>query len=141
MSTLSAIRDGLEVVLDAIAAIASASGYPTEKVGATPHAMVGFDDDAIRMGGDVETHIHTIDVSVLVGRKGMLPNELRATEDVIDAVYVGIRANQSLGGTAGIVRVVVTRTREAIIGIGNVEYVGFVATVEIKENRYVSLGG
>lgn len=116
----------------------SANGWPTEKVGSLPHAQLGFDDDRITMG-DVEVHIHTIDLSVLVARKGMLPAELVLTDATKEAMLTMVRANQSLNGLAGVARVTMDRAREAIVSIAGVEYVGFVGTMTVKEDRYVTL--
>lgn len=147
MATSTTIRERLEGIMRRTLTAGnfrgSASGWPTEKVGGLPHAQLGFDDDRITMG-DVEVHIHTIDLSVLVERKGQLEQELIRTDQVKEAMLAAVRVNQSLpdaDGVAleGVERITMDRAREAIVTIAGVDYIGFVGTLTVKEDRYVTL--
>lgn len=138
MPDISDVRAALESMLDGIPAIKSASGYPTENVGAQPFAFVGFDDDAVTMGNR-ELSIHTLPITVLVARKGgNLPNQIKAVEAVIEELKAAIRANQSLGMPSFVNRVQYTRIDEGIYQYAGVDYAGFVATVDVKTHRAVS---
>lgn len=133
MAGIAAIRAGLETVLEGVSGIKSASGWPTENVGAVPYAFVGFDDDTIT-ASNRELHIHHIPITVLVDRKGgNLVNQVKAVEGTINAVLAAIRANQSLGLT-DVMRVEPMRIREGVYGFANTDYVGFILDVDIKES-------
>lgn len=135
---MSDIRQALEAMLVNVDSIKSASGWPTENVGATPYAFAGFDLDAVT-SGQRELSIHTLPITVLVARKGAnLPNQLKAVEAVIEELKAAIRANQSLGMPTFVSRVQYTRFEEGIYTFAGNEYVGFIATVDIKTYRAVS---
>lgn len=135
---MSDVRAALEEMLVGIESIKSASGYPTENVGAQPFAFCGFDADAVT-SGQRELSIHTLPITVLVARKGAnLPNQLKAVEAVIEDLKAAIRANQSLGMPTFVSRVQYTRFEEGIYSFAGTEYVGFIATVDIKTYRAVS---
>lgn len=134
------LRQPLEDMLRSIDGIKSASGWPTENVGAQPFAFVGFDDDAIT-AGNLELDLHTVDVTVLVDRKsGNLPNQIRATESLVDDFKAAVRANQDLGLPTQVGRVQYLRIREGVYQYAGVDYVGFIATLQIKEMTAVSYG-
>jgi hypothetical protein len=135
---MSDVRGALETMLNGVDSIKSASGYPTENVGSTPFAFVGFDLDAVT-SGQRELSIHTLPITVLVIRKGgNLVNQVKAVEAVIEELKAAIRANQSLGMPTFVSRVQYTRFEEGIFTFAGNEYVGFIATVDIKTYRAVS---
>lgn len=135
---MSDVRAALEEMLVGIESIKSASGYPTENVGAQPFAFCGFESDAVTMGGR-ELSIHTLPVTVLVARKGAnLPNQVRAVEAVIEELKDAIRPNQSLGLPGFVYRTAYTGFEEGIYSFAGNEYVGFIATLEIKTHQNVS---
>lgn len=134
MSVLGDIRAGLATVLAGISGIAAVSPYPTEKIGAMPHAQLGMDADTESVAGQI-TAIHRLPLHVMVARKGMLPEEVKAVEALIDPVKSALYANQHAGGVAGVMRVVPIATREVVFPVAGVDYVGFETTLEIKHNR------
>lgn len=135
---MSDVRAALEKMLFDIVSIKSASGYPTENVGAQPFAFVGFDSEDVTMGG-AELSIHTLPITVLVTRTGgNLVNQTKAVEAVIEDVKDAVRPNQSLGLPGFVYRTVVKRIDEGIYNYAKHDYVGFIATLEIKTRKNVS---
>jgi hypothetical protein len=127
-----AIREALGQLLAGVEGIRGASGYPPEQVGAVPFAFVGFLRDVPTMGNR-ELHLYTLPITVLVNRKGAnLGAEIRATEALIPTLLDAIRANQDLG-IQGVYRVEPTRIDEGVYQFANVDYTGFVMTVDVKE--------
>lgn len=138
---MSDVRAALEEVLVGIESIKSASGYPTENVGAQPFAFVGFENDVVTMGGR-ELSVHAVPVTVLVARKGAnLSNQVKAVEAVIQDLKDAIRSNQSLGLPGFVYRTAYTVFQEGIFTFAGNEYVGFIADLEIKTHTNVSPSG
>lgn len=132
------IRAALESVLLGIESIKSASGWPTDNVGAQPFAFCGFDDEAVTMGGR-ELSIYSVPITVLVARKGgNLPNQVKAVQAVIEELKDAIRPNQSLGLPGFVYRTAYTRFEKGIYSFAGTDYVGVIATLDIKTHRNVS---
>lgn len=139
--SIAQIRAGLETMLLS-AGMRSASAYPTENVGTTPFAFVGFDDDTPLMGNK-ELHLHTLPITVLVERKGgNLPNQVKAVEAALDTLMAAIRVNQTLGTGDLVSRVQPVRIQEGVYAFGGpgMDYVGAIVTVEVKETFAATYG-
>lgn len=133
------IREGLQAMLESVAGIKGASGWPTESVGSPPFAYVGFDTATVTVAAGLETWLHTLPINVLVNRKGAnLPNEMQATEDVIAALLAAIRADQDLGQPGIVGYVLPEQITEGVFQFAGVDYTGFVLSVEVKETAGVS---
>lgn len=134
---LAAIRSALADVLETVPGIRSAAGWPTEQIGATPFAFVGFLDDAIT-AGSVETHLYSLPITVLIQRKGAnLPAEVLAAEAIIPDVLAAIRANQTLG-LPDVYRVEPMRIRGGVFSYASVEWTGIELRVDIKQSFHAS---
>lgn len=135
--SIAAIRSGLADVLESVPGIKSAAGWPTEQIGATPFAFVGFLDDAIT-AGNRETHLYSFSITVLVTRKGAnLPAEVMAAEAIIPDLLDAIRNNQTLG-LPDVYRVEPIRIRGGVFTYANVEWTGIELRVDIKQSFHAS---
>jgi hypothetical protein len=138
---ISDVRAALETMLIGIDSIKSASGWPTENIGAQPFAFAGFDVDDVTMSNR-ELSLHNLPITVLVARKGgNLPNQVKATEAVIQDIKAAVRTKQHLGMPTFVDRVQYTRFEQGIFNYGGNDYVGFIASFVIKTHENVTLTG
>jgi hypothetical protein len=139
--SIDVVRAALETVLLEVPEIKSASGWPTEHPGAIPFAFVGFDDEEITMA-QREITLYELDVTVLVNRKGAhLPNEIRATEALIEPIKAKLVAKNRLGRADVIDAVRYTRVRGGIFEYAGNQYTGFVLSLQIKTHKTRSFSG
>jgi hypothetical protein len=138
---LEDVRAALETMLVEIPSIKSASGYPTENIGASPFAQVGFIREEVTMGG-AELSLYIAPITVGVARLGgNLPNQVRAIESIIEEMKDAIRPNQTLGLPGFVYHTKYTSFDEVLPKLAGNDYVAFIATLEIKTRKNVSPSG
>lgn len=128
--SIATIRAALVTVLTGVSGINEVQPYPPDAVAVAGTAWIGLDSDEVVYGGGRELHIHTLPVTVVVSRKSQFGKEVAATEPVIDAFLAAIRGNVTLGGAVD--RCAVATIQQGVVTVGQVEYVGFTATLDIK---------
>jgi hypothetical protein len=139
MSRIGDIRSALAAVIAAADGVKTANPYPPEQVTTDGTAWIGFFDDAVTFSNR-EMHLYTVPVAVIVKRNARLGQALKDTEPVIDAVLAEIRVHQKLG-LPDVFRTEVIRVRQGTIRVGDVDFVGFEITLNIKESFGATLSG
>lgn len=132
MPNLTGIRTALATALRAggtgITSILTAT---PEKAPVALSAWLGDADSEVVMGAS-EMWTHHVPLTVAVNRRGMIADELAATEAKIDDVMTVIRANYTLGGLCNGVSVV--RVRQGPIAFNaDVMMFGFTMELSIRE--------
>lgn len=129
---LSQIRQGIADLLVDVGGFASALPRPSENVGSLPHVQVGFLDLDLSLSMGTETGLYRFPLVCFVARKGRIDDEVATVEQMLPGVIQALGAD-ALIELPYISRCVATRIREGIFGHAGSDYIGFEATVEVKE--------
>lgn len=136
--SIQTIRDRLAAILDGVVGINSANAYPPDVVGALPAAWCGLNDETIAYTAGMKIVDHTLQIVVINQRTaGRLGQGLDALETLQARIEAALEADMGLGGAVSIA--MLSRVQQETIQIGDVPYLGFVATLRITEKTGVSL--
>lgn len=137
LPNLTGIRTGLQTVLtDAGTGINQILDRPPEQVPQVMTAWLGTAEGEIVMGAS-EMWTHHIPLTVAVGRRGYLEDELAVTEATMRDVMAAIRANLSLDGACNVCNV--TGYRQGYISYGQESLVGVTFDLSIREKGGTTL--
>lgn len=137
--SLTAIRAAAAAVLTSATDIALvAPAPPNQSPQITPMAYFGEATWTVEQGA-VETWTYTLPLTVLVNRRGLIADELAATEPLIQQVVAAFRDNFTLGSTT--FGFAMTTGNQGAIAFGQDSYFGFTAFFVAKEKFNVTLTG
>lgn len=138
MATTTQIRDAIATVVKNVSGMAGCSSHPVDTVGSVPYAWLGDDTDTIMMGA-LEIHQHQLPLNVVVARKGLYGQELRAVEALEEAILAAFRANITLGGLVNLVSV--EQKRQGQVLVAGEPWTGFSYLLVVKAKQATSLSG
>jgi hypothetical protein len=136
------IRERLAAILAAMPEIRGSDGYPPDSVGALPFGFCGLNDELIDHTAGLEVADHTLQVIVLVERTpGLLGSALQRIEAISEAFKTVMRGQTGLpdNGVRTVNFCAIQRIQQDTVRIGDVPYVGFIATLGIHHKYGVEL--